>query len=58
VESDLRKIEGDTKARAKRWVRAAVTLFLLLIVIIAGIAAHSSRQQWWEAYKHWIGSGR
>ena len=58
MEPGLRKIEGDTKARAKRWVRAAVTLLLLLIVIIAGIAAHSSRQQWWEAYKHWIGSGR
>ena len=57
MEPDLRKIEGGTKVRAKRWVRAAVTLLLLLIVIIAGIAVHSSRQEWWEAYKHWIFSG-
>jgi hypothetical protein len=48
------KNEGDNKARASG--RATVTLFLLLIVIIAGIAAHSSRQEWWEVYKHWIDS--
>lgn len=57
VEPDLRKIEDGTEVRAKRWIRAAVTLFLLLIVVIAGIAVHSSRQQWWEAYKEWIFSG-
>jgi hypothetical protein len=57
IEPDLSKIEGNTKPRAQRWVRTAITLLLVLIVIIAGIAAHSSRQQWWELYMHWVHSG-
>jgi hypothetical protein len=37
------------------WGRVATTLVLLLIMIVAGMAAYSSRQQWWEMYLSYIG---
>jgi hypothetical protein len=36
--------------RAQRWAKRAITLLLLTVLVVAGIAAYYTRQEWWEMY--------
>ena len=42
--------QNDPDARRKHWVKAAITLLLIAIVIVTGSAAYYAREQWWDMY--------
>ena len=50
TERDQGKHQNDTGSRVRHRVRHAITLLLLLAVIVTGVAAYYSRQQWWDMY--------
>jgi hypothetical protein len=46
----------QTRARSlsRRWIKYAITLFLLFAVIVTGTTAFHSRNAWWEKYLSFI----
>ena len=50
AKSDPGNDQNDADARRKHWVKAAITLLLIAIVILSGSAMIYTRQQWWEMY--------
>ena len=54
----LNQSERNSRGWQNSWVRLAITLFLLLVVIITGIAAFDYRQQWWELMHMYLTHGK
>lgn len=46
--------QTKTSNSSRRWTSYAITVFLLAVVVVAGVLASHSRDAWWQKYLSYI----